>query len=150
MKPFKKYLLSEINIEFKACLYFFAFLFFFCCYRIWLGEYTFSILHMTELILATYLMGYVQVFFLRNFDEEDQFTVFTIGCAIGCSLIYSLLAYVLGWCSGNLLLCFFFFLYSILCYICAQLVYKFRRDLETEKLNLELESFKANLSDEEA
>lgn len=149
MKRINKYLLSEINIEFKACLYFFAFLFFFCCYRCTLGEYSYSILHMAELILATYIMGYIQVFFLHNFDEEDEFNLFTVGCAIACSVVYSILALVLGWSNGNLLLTFFFFLYSVLCYICAQLVYKVRRNLETEKLNLELESFKAGLSDEE-
>ena len=36
---YEKYLFDEIGIEFKACLYFFAILFFYCIYRICCREY---------------------------------------------------------------------------------------------------------------
>ena len=49
------YLTKEIGIEFKSCLYFFAFLFFYCVYRVCLGIYDASILHMTELIFTCYI-----------------------------------------------------------------------------------------------
>ena len=52
------YLTKEIGIEFKACLYFFAFLFFYCVFRIIGGVYEASILHMTELIFTCYFIGY--------------------------------------------------------------------------------------------
>ena len=47
IKGFKKYLSEEIAIEYKACLYFFAILFFYCVYLIYNGIYSAKILHMS-------------------------------------------------------------------------------------------------------
>ena len=53
----ERYLTKEIGIEFKACLYFFAMLFFYCMYRVCIGQYYASILHMAEMIFLTYAVG---------------------------------------------------------------------------------------------
>ena len=45
----EKYLTKEIGIEFKACLYFFAILFFYCVFRVVNGVYSAEILHLTEI-----------------------------------------------------------------------------------------------------
>lgn len=66
------YLTKEIGIEFKACLYFFCILFFYSVYRVVGGSLEASIIHMSEMILLTYAMGYVQVYLLSNFDEGEH------------------------------------------------------------------------------
>ena len=60
----ERYLTKEIGIEFKACLYFFAILFFYCVYRLCIGNIMAEILHMAEMIFLTYVIGYIQVFLL--------------------------------------------------------------------------------------
>ncbi|MBQ9064697.1 MAG: hypothetical protein IJ123_04550 [Blautia sp.] len=48
----ERYLTNEIVIEFKARLYFFTVLFFYCVYRMINGIFDASILHMAEMIFA--------------------------------------------------------------------------------------------------
>ena len=55
----ERYLTKEIGIEFKACLYFYALLFFYCVYRVCVGSTVAEILHMAEMIFLTYIVGYV-------------------------------------------------------------------------------------------
>ena len=68
----ERYLTKEIGIEFKACLYFYALLFFYCVYRVCVGSTVAEILHMAEMIFLTYIVGYLQVYLLWNFDESDH------------------------------------------------------------------------------
>ena len=70
---FEKYLTEEIGVEFKACLYFFCILFFYAMYRVLNGNFEASIVHMAEMILLTYGMCYVQLYFMNNFDEGERF-----------------------------------------------------------------------------
>lgn len=150
MKRFKKYLLSEINIEFKACLYFFAFLFYVCCCLFFAnGETTVSMLHMAEIILATYCMGYLQVFLLDNFEEAEQLTPRYVIYMLLCSFVYAALDYLLNWTFHSIALAVGFFFYSLLCYLCVFLIYKLRRTFESEQLNNDLMSFKNQLNQEE-
>lgn len=62
----ERYLTKEIGIEFKACLYFFAILFFYCMYRLCLGKTVADMIHMAEMIGLAYLVGYLQVYLLWN------------------------------------------------------------------------------------
>ena len=64
----ERYLTKEIGIEFKACLYIYALLFFYCVYRLSCGRSDASIWHMAEMIFSTYVMGYLQVYVLWHFD----------------------------------------------------------------------------------
>ena len=50
----ERYLTKEIGIEFKACLYFFGVLFYYCTYRLCIGVTVAEILHMAEMIFLTY------------------------------------------------------------------------------------------------
>ena len=68
----ERYLTQEIGIEFKACLYFFAILFFYCMYRLVQGIFDASMLHMAEMILAAYIIGYLQVYVFRNHVLQAQ------------------------------------------------------------------------------
>lgn len=135
------YLTKEIGIEFKACLYFFAFLFYYCMYRVLGGVYDASILHMTELILACYIIGYIQVYLLWNFDEADKLGGKEIFTMILCTAVYCGLSYLFNWFDKNLLATALFAAYILLVYFCVYLVYKYKRQIDDKKLNEDLKLF---------
>ncbi len=140
MTRLERYLFKEIGIEFKACLYFFCILFFYCVCRIVEGNWNAGILHMTEMILLTYGMGYFQLFCLNNFDEGEKLGVREVFYILLCVGIYTLVAWVCKWFASPLLL-LLFALYLCLAYVCAFWVYKVKRDLDSKALNEELKEF---------
>ena len=142
MSRLKQYLASEVAIEFKACLYFFSILFFYSMYRIWQGSFFASIVVMAEMILATYVMGYIQVYLLGNFDEAEQFGWREMLASIFCSAVYTMVSFLGKWFDQNITVTILFFCYILFCYICLFLVYKVKRDVDTAMLNQELENFK--------
>ena len=135
------YLTKEIGIEFKACLYFFAFLFYYCVFRLINGVYDASILHMTELILACYIIGYIQVYLLWNFDEADTLKAKEIVGMVGCTCVYCLLSWFFNWFNKNLLVTLIFAAYILLVYVCVYLIYKYKRIIDDKKLNEDLKLF---------
>ena len=142
MKKFRKYLLAEVGIEFKACMYFFAILFFYCVYKITQGCFQADMLVMLEMILTTYVMGYVQVYLLKNFEESDHMGAFELLASIGCSLVYVGISFLFSWFERKWLPEVIFFAYVLICYISIFLIYYVRRHFDTEELNFELEVFK--------
>ena len=139
----ERYLTKEIGIEFKACLYFFAILFFYCMYRLVLGIFDAGMLHMAEMILSAYIIGYLQVYVFWNFDEAD-----TLGgrewLGIGvCTVIYSLLSYFLKWFDKNIWVTVGFAAYVVVMYICVFFIYKSKRRIDDKKLNEDLRLFQA-------
>ena len=110
----ERYLTKEIGIEFKACLYFFAILFFYCVYKLCLGIYDASILHMTEMIFTCYFIGYAQVYLLWNFDEADTLGGKEIFGMVLCTAIYSALSYLFIWFDHRLPLTLGFAAYLLL------------------------------------
>ena len=142
MNWLKRYLYSEIGIEFKACLYFGIILFFYFLYRIKGGSFYASIIIMTEMIFTTYIIGYIQVYLLGNFDEAEHFGIKEGIFSIGCSILYTVVSFLGKWYDRDIKASFLFFLYVILCYLCVFLCYKIKRDADTAKLNRELKDFK--------
>ncbi len=138
----ERYLTKEIGIEFKACLYFFAILFFYCMYRIITGSMDASIIHMAEMIFGCYIIGYIQVYLLWNFDEADSVGVREIAGVAICTLIYSLLSYFFGWFDGNVYVTLGLAVYLIVTYVCVILIYKTKRNIDDKKLNEDLALFK--------
>ena len=139
----ERYLTKEIGIEFKACLYFFAILFFYCMYRLVLGIFDAGMLHMAEMILAAYIIGYLQVYVFWNFDEAD-----TLGgrewLGLGvCTVIYSLLSYFLKWFDKNIWVTVGFAAYVVILYVCVFFIYKSKRHIDDKKLNEDLKLFQA-------
>ncbi len=135
------YLTKEIGIEFKACLYFFAFLFFYCMYRVINGVYDASILHMTELIFTCYIIGYVQVYLLWNFDEADKLGGKEILGMVICTAVYCIISWIFGWFAKNMLVTALFSAYILLVYFCVYLIYKYKRQIDDKKLNEDLKLF---------
>lgn len=137
----ERYLHQEIGIEFKACLYFFCILFFYSIFRITGGNWEASIIHMAEMILTTYAMGYLQVLALSNFDEGEKLGLREVGYILLCTGMYTLVAALGKWFDGSVWMLAAFFCYMVLVYVCAFLVYKIKRDLDTRVLNEELKAF---------
>ena len=138
----ERYLTKEIGIEFKACLYFFAILFFYSMYRICIGSLEASIIHMAEMIFACYIIGYIQVYLLWNFDEADTVGLKEIAGVIICTAVYSLLSYFLNWFDKNLWVTLGLAAYVLVTYICVILIYKTKRNIDDKKLNEDLALFK--------
>ncbi len=137
----ERYLTREIGIEFKACLYFFAFLFFYCVYKMICGSFEASIIHMAEMIFACYITGYVQVYVFGNFDEAESLKLREcLGMAV-CTVLYGLVSYFGGWFDKKLPVTLGFAAYILVTYLCVFLIYRTKRRIDDKKLNEDLKLF---------
>ena len=137
----ERYLVVEIGIEFKACLYFFCILFFYSVYRLLGGSMEASILHMGEMIFLTYGMGYFQKYVLANFDEGDRLGIREIALLLLCVGIYTTVSYLGKWFDRRISVTALYALYMALAYVCGFLVYKVKRTLDAKQLNEDLRAF---------
>ena len=143
------YIIKEIGIEFKACLYFFCILFFYSGYRLANGSWEANILHMAEMIILTYTMGYVQVYLLSNFDEGEYFRVKEMIYTFLCSMIYTGVSFLGKWFDGNVAVSIGFAGYVMFEYVCAFLVYKSKREIDGKLLNKDLKDFQERRKNEQ-
>jgi len=144
----ERYFTKEIGIELRACLYFFAIVFYYCVYRLCNGLKVADILHLTEMIILTYAMEYFQVFLLNNLDEADKIGVREILEIIGCSAIYALVSILCKWFDANLFVYIGYVAYMIFMYFVLIFINKYRRYIDDKILNEDLEAFK-NLNNHE-
>ena len=142
MEIFQKYLTEEIRIDFKACLYFFCMVFFYSMYRILHGSWDAGIIHMAEMIAANYIMGYIQVYLLGNFDEADEFKGKAFVKTLMCSLVYSIVSWICRWFDRSVMATLIFLGYMIVCFICAYLSYKVKREIDSKLLMDDLRKYK--------
>lgn len=142
MKGLKKYLTMEIGIEFKSALYFFAILFFISIYQIINGCWEVGIIVMAEIMTTAYIMGYIQVLCLRNFEETERIGRYEVGAIFGCSLVYGVVSYLGNWFEHKILVTVIFTAYVVFLYYCMIFVYYAKRHIDTELLNDDLEAFK--------
>ena len=124
------YLTKEIGIEFKACLYFFAILFFYCCYKVMNGIWDAGIIHLAEMIFTCYIIGYIQVYLFRNFDECDQLEIREYAGIAVCTFLYCVVSYLGRWFDRNLPATLLFALYLLITYICVIFVYRSKRRID--------------------
>lgn len=139
---FKKYIGYEIAIEYKACLYFYCILVFYVSYLLCQGVYTARILHMCEMILATYLMGYAQIYLLGNFDEAEKLTAKDTVSMVLCSVAYTVTSYLCGWFEKNIWVNLLFLAFMLFAYFCVYLLNRIKRAVDTENLNQWLAEYK--------
>ena len=137
----ERYLTKEIGIEFKACLYFFAILFFYCVYRILQGSFSADIIHMAEMIFTCYIIGYIQVYLFNNFDEADVPGVREFAGMFVCTGLYCLVSYLGGWFDKSVIASLIMAGYILFTYVCVFLVYRSKRRIDDKKLNEELRLF---------
>lgn len=138
----QKYLTEEIRIDFKACLYFFCMVFFYSMYCIFQGSWEASIIYMAEMIVTNYIMGYMQVYLMDNFDEADVYKGKEIAKTLGCSAIYVVVSLLCGWFDRSPAVTFLYFAYMVVCYICVFLSYKVKRDIDSKLLMEDLRKYK--------
>ncbi len=139
----ERYLTKEIGIEFKACLYFFAILFFYCVYRITQDSLEAGIIHMAEMIVTCYIICYIQVYLFDNFDEAEitgakEYT----GIAV-CTCLYGAVSYLCGWFEKSIAASLILAGYVLVTYICVILIYRTKRRIDDKKLNEELRIFQS-------
>lgn len=139
-----RFLGKEIGIEYKACLYFFAILFYVGCYRFLCGEYSVSLLHLAEVIMTTYIMGYLYVYVLDCMDEAPAYTPKIIMEMVVCSIAYAVLSYVFSWMDHSVTANVLFAFYMMLGHVCMLLVNRIKRDVDTMELNDMLKEFQNN------
>lgn len=138
----RRYLSMEIGIEYKACLYFFVILFFYAIYRVVIGVYEASLLHMLEMICATYGMGYLQVLALGNFDEAEGLSAGWLCKDALCSALYVGISALGGWFDGNGTATAVFGVFCIVMFFCGYLANRLKREIDTEQLNVMLQQYK--------
>lgn len=141
LSAWKHYIAKEIGIEFKSCLYFFCILFFYCVYRLLHGNDTAQILHMTQMICVAYAMGYIQMYFLANFDEAEKLRIKELLCITFCSAAYALFSLLFKWFDRSAAAATLFAFYMTLVYLCAFFVYKSKREMDSKRLNEDLKYF---------
>lgn len=141
MTLLERYLVVEIAIEFKACIYFFCILFFYSMYRLLGGSREAGILHMGEMILLTYGMGYLQWYVLDRFDEGERLGVRETAYLLLCAGIHTAVSWLGNWFDRGVFITVFFALYMALAYLCGFLVYKIKRVLDAKQLNEDLRAF---------
>ncbi|MCR5310668.1 MAG: DUF3021 domain-containing protein [Lachnospiraceae bacterium] len=137
----ERYLTKEIGIEFKACLYFFAILFFYCVFRMIRGSFEASILHMAEMILSCYAICYIQLLLFNNFDEADRFGAREYTGLAVCTCLYGLISFFGGWFERKPVVSLILGAYVIFLYFCVFLIYKTKRRIDDKVLNEELKIF---------
>ena len=141
-KNWDNYVSREIAIEYKACLYFYCILVFHCIYLACKGQFQVSVLHMCEMIIATYLMGYVQIYLLGNFDEADSFGKREFGATVLCTAMYTIVSFLGNWFGRSILATALFFMFFLFSYWCVYLINKIKRNIDTGNLNEMLIQFK--------
>lgn len=137
-----RYMGREVAIEYKACLYFFCILFFACCNLLLEKKDSVSILHLFEMIMTTYVMGYVQVCFLGNFDETERLDIRTGAGILAGTALYAAASWIFGWFGRRPVVTVLFTGYMLIAYMCAILANWAKRSADTENLNRMLEEYK--------
>ena len=149
LSKFEKYLYEEIGIEFKACLYFYVILLFYCVYRWVVGIRDASIVHMAEMIFVTYIMGYVQIYLMSGVDDVEHLGLKDFWQMSMCSCIYTGVSDAAGWLDRRLPITIGFLAYMLFAYLCAFGVYKIRRNIDEKLLNQDLAAFQAREKQDE-
>lgn len=132
---------KEINIELKACLYFFCILFYYAVYKLLGGSVEANIIHMTEMIFVTYGMGYVQTYFFGNFDEKESWKGREI-CYLLCSIcLYTGISFLGNWFQGSIPVTIGFAIYMGGIYACVFVAFRWKRQIDGRIMNEELQAF---------
>ncbi len=138
---FERYLTRKIGVEIKCCLMFFMILCYYCGYRLVFGIWDAGIIHMLEMVILAYLLGWIQALIGSDFDEVDRLCLKDWGVVIVGSSIYTLASHIFGWFEKNLIAAAFFAAYMIVTYLCIFLIYKIKRAIDAKLLNNDLRHF---------
>ena len=94
-----------------------------------------------EEIIIKYKEMTEQIVGIVNYINQNEKKLIAM---LVCTLIYIAVSYVLNWYDRKTGVTILFVFYMIFCYVCAFLLYKIKRDIDTKMLNKDLEDFKKN------
>lgn len=138
---FERYLTRKIGVEIKCCLMFFMILCFYGGYRLIAGEADASIIHMLEMVILAYLLGWIQALIGSDFDEVDKLKAKDWAVVLIGSSVYTAVSFILGWFEKNLIVTAVFAGYMIVTYLCIFLIYTMKRAIDAKLLNDDLKHF---------
>ena len=141
-KALKKALVNEILIDFKACVYFFCVVVFYCAAQLCQGIHSVRIITLLEIVLTNYVICYVQTYLFKDFDESDRFGKNEFAGILMCTFLYTAASLLFDWFDGSEVVTALFALYIIFTYICVILCYIVKRRLDTRQLNKLLTNYK--------
>lgn len=137
----EKYLTRKIGVEIKCCLMFFMVLCFYSGYRLVCGSMEAGIIHMLEMVVLAYLLGWIQALIGSDFDEVDRLCAKDWAVVLIGSLIYTAASLLFGWLDGNPTATVLFAVYMVITYLCIFLIYKIKRAIDAKLLNNDLMQF---------
>lgn len=137
-----QFLSREIAIEYKASIYSICITFYYYIYQIIQHSLKANILYLMEIVFVCYLMGYVQVYLLQNFDEADSLGKKEIFKIVICSTLYTAISQILQWFDSCWINIVVFWGYIFSCYICIFFINKLKRKIDTKRLNCLLDNYK--------
>lgn len=139
---FERFMVYEMNVEFKVCVYFSCILFFYCVFAFLQGNREVSMLALVQMLFTTYGIGLFQAYVLHNFDEADALTKSEIASIVFCTVLYTGASYLFNWFGQQQIATALFVVYMVLVYLSMYLLYKVKREVETKELNNMLEDYK--------
>ena len=145
---FECYVTRKIGVEIKCCLMFFLILCFYCIYRWVVSFKQADIIHMLEMVLLAYVIGWIQPLLHYDFDEIDALSPREWILVIISAAIYSGVGHLAGWFDGKIGVCIGFGFYIECAYLCFYLIYKIKRTIDAKHLNEDLQRFQSKLRNE--
>ena len=137
----ERYLTRKIGVEIKCCVMLFMILCFYSGYKLIGGTQDANIIHMLEMVLLAYLLGWIQALIGSDFDEVDKLSIKDWVVVLVGTAIYTLASFIFGWFEANLLATALFAVYMIVAYLGIFLIYKIKRAIDAKLLNDDLRQF---------
>ena len=110
----KKALVNEIKIDFRACVYFFCVVFFYCAAKACQGVFRVDIITLVQIVLTNYVICYLQTYLFSDFDESDRFGASEISGILTCAFCYTASSLLFGWFGGSEPVTALFALYMVI------------------------------------
>lgn len=145
----ERWLTIKIGVEIRCCLSFFLMLFYYCVYRLLGGVAEAGILHLTEMVLLAYLVGWVQALLKADFDQIDRIGWKEAAVLTGGAAAYGLAAWLFGWFDGKTGVVLLFFVYMVCCGLATFWMCQLKRAIDAKLLNDELQAFQHRSADNE-
>lgn len=149
MNRWTDFIAKEIEVEQKSPLYCYTILGFYLGFQLLSGSSSASIWVIVEIVAATYIMGFVQLYLMGSFDEAERLTAKNILFAVICSLVYTAVSWLGGWFGRSLPITALFFAFMLLCYGCVYWFFSVRRSVTTRQMNSELAAYKQKIKEKE-
>lgn len=137
----ERYLTRKIGVEIKCCVMFFMILCFYGIYRLTCGVHNADIIHMLEMVLLAYLLGWIQALLGSDFDEVDNLCAKDWAVVLAGSAIYTAASFIFGWFDRSVTFTAIFAVYMIIAYLGIFLIYKIKRAIDAKLLNDDLRQF---------